>query len=59
MLTKEMRKRRVYIYDHMRRGPGREDEHERRRDDIRLKTISSRRKEERHPGTERRKEGKM
>ena len=36
----------------------REDEHERRRDDIRSKTISSRKKEERHPGTERRKDVK-
>ena len=39
-------------------GLEREDEHERRRDDIRSKTISSRRKEERHPDTERRKDVK-
>jgi hypothetical protein len=39
-----MRKKRMHIYNHIRRGFGKRNEHE-RRDDMRSKTISSGRKE--------------
>jgi len=37
ILTEEMRKECMYIYDHLRQGFKREDEHERRDDDMRSK----------------------
>ena len=52
--TKEMRKRRVYIYDHMGRGVWREKTNT--KEEEMISARKRRRKEERHPGTERRRE---